>query len=475
MSEDWTEKYRPHGLEDVVGNPKAVEELKAWADAWENGRPTKRAAVLIGTPGTGKTSAALALARDYKWDVVEMNASDQRNAEAVKNIALRGALGETFSPTGEFLSTKQGKMKLIILDEADNISGKEDKGGVPAIVELVRTTRQPVILIVNDWYGLTKKSSVLKSQTEQIKFAKIKTVTVRGVLRKIAKDQEVKVTDRALELLAEASGGDLRSAVRDLQAVATGRQEVTELNTTVVAAREVEKTMYGVMDDVFKSTDAKKARNQMWDVDEPPETKLLWIEENLPIAYRDHLDLYRGMRELARAATFLGRVQRRQHYAFWGYAGDFVSFGVCAAKRKEIHGYMRYSFPMYLMKMSRSKGNRNIQSAISLKLGAICHLSSKQVRQDLLPYFRELFQKDKEFQLRTAIDLELEDEEVAFLLGEKLDSNAVKHVMSDVKRVLDAKEQHMEKAIDRKPSLEEVETPPAEIKPQPSASQRTLF
>lgn len=475
MSEDWTEKYRPHGLEDVVGNPKAVEELKAWADAWENGRPTKRAVVLIGTPGTGKTSAALALARDYKWDVVEMNASDQRNAEAVKNIALRGALGETFSPTGEFLSTKHGKMKLIVLDEADNISGKEDKGGVPAIVELVRTTRQPVILIVNDWYGLTKKSSVLKTQTEQIKFAKIKTVTVRGVLRKIAKDQGIKVTDRALELLAEASGGDLRSAVRDLQAVATGRQEVTELNTTVVAAREVEKTMYGVMDDVFKSTDAKKARNQMWDVDEPPETKLLWIEENLPIAYRDHLDLYRGMRELARAATFLGRVQRRQHYAFWSYAGDFVSFGVCAAKRKEIHGYMRYSFPMYLMKMSRSKGNRNIQSAISLKLGGVTHLSSKQVRQDLLPYFRLLFQRDKDFQIKMAIDLELEDEETAFLLGEKLDSNAVKHVMSDIKRMLDAREQHMDKAIDRRPPQEEVETPPAEIKPQPSASQRTLF
>ena len=473
MNEDWTEMYRPRGLDDVVGNPKAVEQLRAWADAWETGRPAKRAAVLIGTPGTGKTSAALALARDYRWDVVEMNASDQRNADAIKGIALRGALGQTFSPSGEFLSTKQGKLKLIILDEADNIGGQEDRGGVPAIVELVRTTKQPVILIVNDWYGLTKKSSVLKSQTEQIKFSRIKTVTVRGVLRKIAKDQEIKVSDRALEMLAENSGGDLRSAVRDLQAVATGRQEVNDINTTVVAPREVESTMYSVLDDVFKGSDPRKARRLMAEVDETPETKLLWIEENLPAAYRDHLDLYRGMAAVAKADMYLGRVHRRQHYGFWGYAGDLLSFGVCAAKTKEVHGYIRYSFPMYLMKMSRSKSNRNIQSAISLKLGGVCHLSSKQVRQDLLPYFKWLFQKDKDLQLKTAIELQLEEEEIAFLLDDKIDSNAVKHVVSDVKRVLEAKERKMERAIER--PAPEPEEPVNVVKPQPAPSQRTLF
>jgi replication factor C large subunit len=474
MSDDWTEIYRPHGLIEVVGNPKAVEELKAWADAWENGRPAKRAAVLIGTPGTGKTSAALALAADYGWDVVEMNASDQRNADAIKGVALRGAIGQTFTSDGEYRSTKEGRLKLIILDEADNISGREDRGGVPAIVEVVRTTRQPVVLIVNDWYALTKKSSVLKSQTEQIKFARIKTVTVRGVLRKIAKDQGVHVTDGALELLAENSGGDLRSAIRDLQAIATGRKEVSDLDTTVVSAREVEKTMYQAMDSVFKSSDAMGARARMAEVEETPDSKLLWIEENLPIAYRDHLDLYRGMREVAKASSYLGRVYRRQHYGFWSYAGDLLSFGVCAAKKREVHGYVRYQFPSYLMKMSRSKSVRTIQSQVCMKIGEMVHQSSAEVRQEVLPYFRHLFKSDKEFQLRMALDLDLEDEEVAYILEEKIDSNAVKHVMSDIKKVLEAKDLKMDRAIDRTKLLEAMDEPPAP-KPQPSASQRTLF
>jgi replication factor C large subunit len=476
MSDDWTEIYRPHGLDEVVGNPKAVEELKAWAASWENGRPAKRAAVLIGTPGTGKTSAALALAADFHWDVVEMNASDQRNADAIKGIALRGAIGQTFTPDGEYHSTKDGKLKLIILDEADNISGKEDRGGVPAIVEVVRSARQPVILIVNDWYALTKKSSVLKSQTEQIKFSKIKTVTVRGVLRKIAKDQGVKVSDSALELLAENSGGDLRSAIRDLQAVATGRQEVSDLDTNVVSAREVEKTMYQAMDSVFKSIDPKGARARMAEVEETPDAKVLWIEENLPIAYRDHLDLYRGMREVAKASSYLGRVHRRQHYGFWSYAGDMLSFGVCAAKRREVRGYVRYQFPGYLMKMSRSKSVRAIQSQVCSKLGEMVHMSSAEVRQEFLPYFKLMFKTDKEFQLRMAIELQLEDEETAFILDEKIDSNAVKHVLSDVKRLLEAKDKKMEKAIDRNSPLEAIDDPPAAApRPQPSASQRTLF
>ncbi len=468
MSEDWTESYRPSGLDEVVGNPKAVQDLRNWAQSWEDGKPIKKAAVLIGTPGTGKTSAALALAADFKWDVVEMNASDQRNADAIKAVALRGALGETFSDSGEYLSSKDGKLKLIILDEADNISGREDRGGVPAIAEVVRSTRQPVILIVNDWYALSKKSSALKTGTLQIKFSRIKTVTVRGVLRRIAKDRGVNVSDRALELMAENSNGDMRSAIRDLQALATGRTEITAENTEVMGFREVEQTMYTVMDDIFKRNDPAKARALLREVDESPDTKLLWIEENLPHAYRDHLDLYRGMKAVSRANDFLSRVHRRQHYRFWAYAGDQLSFGVCAAKEKELHGYIRYQFPMYLMRMSRSKGNRTLQNEISSKLGALTHTSTSSARQDILPSFKLLFQRDEAFRLRMVVDLELEEEEIGFLLGDKIDSAAVKRVVAEAKKLTSG-------PAPVSKGVEEKETKPEPPKPAPNQARLFSF
>jgi len=154
--EDWTEKYRPKNLNEIIGNERAVKELIKWANEWNCGKPSKRAVILSGNPGTGKTSSAIALANDYKWPIIELNTSDARNALKINNIATIGAVNETFDDNGNFVSSNIGGRKLIILDEADNlyekIKGKKvndlsDKGGKKAIIDTIRITMQPIILI----------------------------------------------------------------------------------------------------------------------------------------------------------------------------------------------------------------------------------------------------------------------------------------------------------------------------------------
>ncbi|MDR3075344.1 MAG: AAA family ATPase, partial [Candidatus Methanoplasma sp.] len=172
MTEDWTEKYRPKSLSDVKGNPSAVKELEEWAKSWTVGIPKKRAVILMGAPGIGKTSSAEALANDMGWDIVEMNASDQRTGNSIREVALRASYFNTLGTDEEYKSSKDGGKKLIVLDEADNLFGNADRGALPAINELIKTTRQPVILIVNDFYALSRKSSVVSTDTLQITFRK---------------------------------------------------------------------------------------------------------------------------------------------------------------------------------------------------------------------------------------------------------------------------------------------------------------
>ncbi len=160
------EKYRPRTLAEVRGNKKAISELRKWALEWPS---DKKAALLYGKPGTGKTSAAIALAHDLDWSVLELNASDKRTQRI-----LNQSIGEA-AQNASFLNTR----KLILLDEIDNLHGNYDRGGARAVTELVKTTSEPVILTANDLYRI---SSTLRGHCKLIQFFAIREDTLKKAL-----------------------------------------------------------------------------------------------------------------------------------------------------------------------------------------------------------------------------------------------------------------------------------------------------
>ncbi len=429
--QSWVEKYRPRSLADVAGNATAVNEFRTWAESWDRGKPQKKAVILAGKPGIGKTSAALALANDMHWEVIEMNASDARNAGAVHKVATRGALSQTFLSDGTYVQAKEGGRKLIILDEADNLFGAEDRGGIGAIVETIQDTGQPIVLIANDLYELTRRSSALKRLTKTIKFQRVHAATMKSVLKKVCKAEGVTASDEVLEHIATKSEGDLRSAINDLQAVCAGKSEVTAEDTSVLGSRDTEGSVYEALIEIFRSGSVEKARKSTMSLDESPENMILWIDENMPFEYRRPDDLARGYSAVSKSDVFLGRVKRRQHYGLWSYANDLMTGGVAAARQGPYAGGV-YRFPTWLVKMSRSSGFRRTVDSLAGKLGKCLHTSKHVVVNDVLGPFRQLFLNDNEFRMNTAIVLDLEAREVAFLLGESEDAHPVKHLMEAV-------------------------------------------
>ncbi len=424
----WAEKYRPKTLDEVAGNPAAVADLRKWADAWTKGRPDKRAVILQGDPGVGKTSAALALAGEMGWPPIEMNASDSRNADAIERVATRGSVLQTFSPSGEFLRTDQGGRKLIILDEADNVFGREDKGGIAAIVSLIQNTRQPVILIANDYYALTRRSSSLKRLCRTIKFQRINRAAMKSILRDIATKEGVRVADDVLEFVVERSEGDLRSAVNDLESIAIGKKELDGASTQSLGYRDRERTIFAALEEIFRSGDARRARESVRELDESPEDLILWVDHNLPYEYSTSADQARGLDRLSRADVYLGRVRRRQDYGLWSFASEMMSMGVAVARQDRPRGG-QLGFPQYLLQMSRSRGLRTARNSLARKLGRYLHTSASLALNDVLLPFKALFTGDDELRVQMTAQLGLDEKEVAYLLDEREDSHTVKHLM----------------------------------------------
>lgn len=443
--QQWTEKYRPTHLDEVIGNEKAINSLRNWGGLWNAGKiPKTRAVILSGKPGTGKTSSAFALARHFGWIAIELNASDARNAETIKKIATSGAVNESFDDSGRFISSKKGGRKLIILDEADSLyeriekngSGGDfsDKGGKKAIIDTIRISSQPIILIVNDYYNLIKGSGVaFKQLCTHINFYDINTSSIVELLRSICKRENIATDGQVLQSIANRCKGDVRSAVNDLQSICINQQQIDIELLDALGFRNREKIIFDALRDVFKTNTLKERNNDLFSVDIQPEMFLLWVSENLPREYVDSEDLAAGFEAVSKADIFFGRVSKRQYYKLWSYAFDMMKGGVSVAKTHS-YGNTRYYPPTWLKMMSQSKTNRTTRYSIVEKLSTLCHNSRKKTNESFFPHFQFMFQQDLLFASEMKKKLDFSEGEIKFLLGPKY-MHKLDAILSDSEKI----------------------------------------
>ncbi len=433
MREDWTEKYRPRSLSQVVGNESAIRAIRRWAESWAHGVPKVKALILKGEPGIGKTSSALALAYDLKWDVVEMNASDHRNAESIKKVAGIGSMTQTFTLDGEFLSSHSGRRKLIILDEADNLFGREDYGGAKAIVDTIRESSQPILLIVNDYYELTRRASALKRLATSVTFRRLDQSAIVVVLRSIAGNENVTVSLDTLGKIASNAGGDLRAAINDLQMIVEGRSHLDAEDTDVIGERNQEKELSRALSAMFGAKTVREAQDATLNLDKMPDELEKWIEESIPSEMKDPEDLARAFDALSRSNIYLRRARALQHYGMWSYARTMMTAGVALSRKSGRRPHVsEYRFPSFLIVMSRAKGTRASRKSISSKLAPYFHTSSRMFGESILPYLSKLLTKDRELMVKLACETELDDGDISNLLHVDSDSSIVKAIRAEI-------------------------------------------
>jgi replication factor C large subunit len=401
---DWAEKYRPAHLADIVGNTTSVRQMADWAKTWTR---KSRPLLLYGKPGIGKTSSAWALANDMGWEVIELNASDQRTAAVIERIA--GAGSTTASLTG-------ASHKLIVLDEADNLQGTSDRGGAKAIVDCINRSQQPMILIANDLYGLSPE---IRNRCEPVQFRAVQARSIVPRLRYLCSSEKVGCSDTALRVIAESAEGDIRSAVNMLYASAIGRNTLDD-NQVHTSQKDERVSIFTLITALFGRTTDEELMRLSRDVDDTPETIEQWVEGSvhlIPDAAGNGL----AYRYLSRADEYLGNTYRRQYHTLWRYATAIMLLGVAdAAGGKGIH--TRIMPPERWQKMSVAKKQKSIRISTLNKVAGMMHIPQNTLREQYLGTVSLLVEHDP---AGFARDLSFDADQLNFFLSDKARSAAI--------------------------------------------------
>lgn len=213
----WVEKYRPQLVKDIVGNVEAVSRLQIIAE--EGNLPN---VILAGPPGTGKTTSVLCLAHQllgpsYRDAVLELNASDDRGIDVVRNKIKMFAQKKVTLPPG--------RHKIIILDEADSMTSGAQQALRRTMEIYSNTTR--FALACNQ---STKVIEPIQSRCAIVRFTKLGDKEILSRIVYVCQQEKVPYVPEGLEAIIFTADGDMRQALNNLQATHSGFSLINQEN-----------------------------------------------------------------------------------------------------------------------------------------------------------------------------------------------------------------------------------------------------
>ena len=249
-------KYSPKKVSDLVGQEEAIAKILFWLEHWKKGKGL----FLHGPPGVGKSSLCRALALEKGWDLVELNASDERSADEIEKTVGQAVKQQSLFRRG----------KIVLIDEVDGL-GAGDRGGAPAILKIIQSSTFPVILTANDIYE--PKLKALRQACEIVNMKKIPALPLEKLVKKIAELEKISLAGEA-KIFSEE--GDGRAALIDL--------ETFSLTKNLSSSREREKNLYEVLRKIFFGP-REQAREAIENCSSDANEIFSWARENVPAVF----------------------------------------------------------------------------------------------------------------------------------------------------------------------------------------------
>jgi|SRR3989344_4418611 len=249
--EIWIEKYRPKKFEDMVGQKPIVRRIKAFVE-----KKSLPHLLFVGPAGTGKTSLILVAVKQlygnsWRDNFLELNASDERGIDVVRNTIKDFARTK---PIGNV------SFKIIYLDECDSLTKEAQQALRRTMENYASVTR----FCLSGNYS-SKIIDPIQSRCTIFRFKPLEKEDIFELIDKVCDKEDLKVKNKAKEILFEVSNGDVRRLLNIMQSCASISTEITDDLIYDIVSEARPKEIRKVIESAVKG-DFLKSKNMLLDI-----------------------------------------------------------------------------------------------------------------------------------------------------------------------------------------------------------------
>lgn len=373
----WVDKYSPNELKSLIGNSKSVQDISKWLDNIHSGNDTKRACMISGPPGIGKTSSAKLLLKKFNYDVMEFNASSDRSKVFISNKLKELTQSKTFykvisnvSSTGESDDKVQ---KAIIMDEVDGMSSGDD-GGVTELINFVKAINKKnsdiktILICVCNNRSKTNITQLAKECID-VRFYKPSRDNMFQRANYLLGKEKIRIPVMNLYKIVDVCDGDIRKLINTLQFITVPPSHTSTEKGVNLSGSLIKQSFSDKKYTIFDTYNALTCTSSKVNIIDKEEYALFDSHMSSMLIHENYTDCNISLDDMATLTDSLsyGDVNMKEPYYSWNSV--IKPSSLIKSDNKKIR------FPSYLGKMSSVSSKMKIMEKIMNKFN--CPITSK--------------------------------------------------------------------------------------------------